>query len=121
MLPQAGTFYETFAAYRRPNSTVFFVRPNDDNFLDEDRGGDNFITVMNSSDDELEKNYIALLLLIIPVLTIFGNALVLISVFREKSLQTTTNFLIASLAVSDFLVAFCVMPFAVYVVVSSLH
>lgn len=64
------------------------------------------------------KNYFALLLLIIPSLTILGNALVVMSIVREKALQTTTNYLILSLAVADFLVAFCVMPFAVYVEVS---
>uniref|UniRef100_A0A914R4K1 G-protein coupled receptors family 1 profile domain-containing protein n=1 Tax=Parascaris equorum TaxID=6256 RepID=A0A914R4K1_PAREQ len=45
---------------------------------------------------------------------VFGNMLVILAVFREKTLQTVTNMLIVSLAVSDFLVALCVMPFAVY-------
>ncbi|KHN70881.1 Dopamine receptor 3 [Toxocara canis] len=57
---------------------------------------------------------VALLLICIPFATVFGNMLVIIAVFREKSLQTVTNMLIVSLAVSDFLVALCVMPFAVY-------
>uniref|UniRef100_A0AC34R6S4 G-protein coupled receptors family 1 profile domain-containing protein n=1 Tax=Panagrolaimus sp. JU765 TaxID=591449 RepID=A0AC34R6S4_9BILA len=56
----------------------------------------------------------ALLLSIIPLVAIFGNALVMLAVYREKSLQTVTNYLIVSLAVSDFLVALCVMSFAVY-------
>lgn len=62
-----------------------------------------------------DKNYFALLLLAIPMLTILGNGLVVMSICREKALQTTTNYLILSLAVADFLVALCVMPFAVYV------
>uniref|UniRef100_A0A7E4VY70 G_PROTEIN_RECEP_F1_2 domain-containing protein n=1 Tax=Panagrellus redivivus TaxID=6233 RepID=A0A7E4VY70_PANRE len=59
------------------------------------------------------RNY-ALILAIIPLMTIFGNALVMLAVYRERSLQTVTNYLIVSLAVSDFLVAICVMSFAVY-------
>lgn len=47
----------------------------------------------------------ALLLAIVPLLTIFGNILVMLAVYREKSLHTVTNFLIVSLAVSDLLVS----------------
>lgn len=36
------------------------------------------------------KSY-SLFLLIIPVLTVFGNGLVILAVFRERSLQTVTN------------------------------
>ncbi|KAI1722606.1 7 transmembrane receptor (rhodopsin family) domain-containing protein [Ditylenchus destructor] len=56
----------------------------------------------------------ALILIIVPLLTVFGNGLVILAVYREKSLQTATNFLIVSLAISDFLVAICVMSFAIY-------
>lgn len=48
----------------------------------------------------------ALILTIIPLLTIFGNGLVILAVYRERSLQTVTNFLIVSLAISDLLVSF---------------
>uniref|UniRef100_A0A915KTT4 G-protein coupled receptors family 1 profile domain-containing protein n=1 Tax=Romanomermis culicivorax TaxID=13658 RepID=A0A915KTT4_ROMCU len=44
-----------------------------------------------------------------------GNGLVIASVLKNRALQTATNFLIVNLAVADFLVALCVMPFAVYV------
>lgn len=47
----------------------------------------------------------ALILATIPLLTIFGNGLVILAVYQERSLQTVTNFLIVSLAVSDFLVS----------------
>ncbi|CAI5456775.1 unnamed protein product [Caenorhabditis angaria] len=50
---------------------------------------------------------------LIPTLAVFGNALVIIAVFRERSLQTVTNMLIVSLAVSDFMVAIGVMSFDV--------
>lgn len=62
--------------------------------------------------------YWVLVLLVIPVLTVFGNVLVVLSVFKEKSLQSVTNYFIVSLAIADIAVAILVMPFAVYVEVS---
>ncbi|KAL1454834.1 hypothetical protein WDU94_008967 [Cyamophila willieti] len=64
---------------------------------------------------EKEKNYWALILIWFPILTIFGNILVIASVYRERTLQTATNYFIVSLALADLLVAVVVMPFAVYV------
>ncbi|KAE9415391.1 hypothetical protein Angca_008631 [Angiostrongylus cantonensis] len=55
-----------------------------------------------------------LLLPLVPTLAVFGNVLVIMAVYKEKCLQTVTNMLIVSLAVSDFLVAICVMSFGVY-------
>ncbi|CAH6792346.1 Drd3 [Phodopus roborovskii] len=54
-------------------------------------------------------SYCALILAII-----FGNALVCAAVLRERALQTTTNYLVVSLAVADLLVATLVMPWVVY-------
>ncbi|CCD83405.1 Dopamine receptor 3 [Caenorhabditis elegans] len=51
---------------------------------------------------------------LVPTMAVFGNVLVIMSVFRERSLQTVTNMLIVSLAVSDFMVAIGVMSFGVY-------
>ncbi|XP_011874158.1 PREDICTED: tyramine/octopamine receptor-like isoform X2 [Vollenhovia emeryi] len=59
----------------------------------------------------------ALILVIVPCLTLFGNVLVILAVVRERALQTVTNYFIVSLAVADLLVAVLVMPFAVYVLV----
>lgn len=64
------------------------------------------------------KNYYALILVVFPFLTLFGNVLVILSVYRERSLQSATNYFIVSLGVADLLVAVLVMPFAVYVLVS---
>lgn len=65
------------------------------------------------------KNYWALGLVVFPILTLFGNVLVIISVCRERALQSVTNYFIVSLALADLLVALVVMPFAVYVLVSA--
>lgn len=63
-------------------------------------------------------NWWALVLVIVPCLTLFGNVLVILAVVRERTLQTVTNYFIVSLALADLLVAVLVMPFAVYVLVS---
>jgi len=62
--------------------------------------------------------YWTLLLLLFPLMTVFGNVLVCLSVIRERSLQTATNYFIVSLAIADIMVAVLVMPLAVYVEVS---
>lgn len=59
-------------------------------------------------------NYYAMLLCLLIFVIVFGNVLVCIAVSREKALQTTTNYLIVSLAVADLLVATLVMPWVVY-------
>ncbi|CAF3402698.1 unnamed protein product [Rotaria socialis] len=59
-------------------------------------------------------NYWAFALIFFPIFTIFGNVLVVVSVYREKSLHTITNYFVVSLAISDITVAAVVMPFAIY-------
>lgn len=69
-------------------------------------------------------NYYAMLLTLLIFVIVFGNVLVCMAVSREKALQTTTNYLIVSLAVADLLVATLVMPWVVYLEVGkqkSLH
>ncbi|XP_039626539.1 D(2) dopamine receptor-like [Polypterus senegalus] len=59
-------------------------------------------------------NFYAMLLTLLIFVIVFGNVLVCMAVSREKALQTTTNYLIVSLAVADLLVATLVMPWVVY-------
>ncbi|XP_012677409.1 dopamine receptor D2b [Clupea harengus] len=70
----------------------------------------------NSTDWEVKHpyNYYAMLLTLLIFVIVFGNVLVCMAVSKEKALQTTTNYLIVSLAVADLLVATLVMPWVVY-------
>ena len=77
------------------------------------------VTCRNGTHNQIgPKDYWALLLFLFPILTVFGNVLVILSVYRERTLQTATNYFIISLAIADLLVATLVMPFAVYAMVS---
>lgn len=62
--------------------------------------------------------YWALSLMVLPVVTVFGNVLVCLSVYTDRNLHTVTNYFIVSLAIADILVGILVMPLAVYVEVS---
>uniref|UniRef100_A0A8K9V828 D(3) dopamine receptor n=1 Tax=Oncorhynchus mykiss TaxID=8022 RepID=A0A8K9V828_ONCMY len=64
--------------------------------------------------EDTECNYYAMLYSLLILAIVFGNVLVCLAVVRERSLQTTTNYLVVSLAVADLLVASLVMPWAVY-------
>ena len=66
---------------------------------------------------EDNKNYWALLVLVLCISVVFGNVLVILSVAKEKSLQNITNYFIVSLAVADLCVAGVVMPFYAYTMV----
>uniref|UniRef100_A0A914XS44 G-protein coupled receptors family 1 profile domain-containing protein n=1 Tax=Plectus sambesii TaxID=2011161 RepID=A0A914XS44_9BILA len=73
----------------------------------------------HSSTDSTDSTKLwALILIFIPIVTILGNLLVIISVLRFKTLHSAINFLILGLAVADLMVALFVMPYAVYVEVS---
>ncbi|XP_067826847.1 D(2) dopamine receptor A-like isoform X1 [Heptranchias perlo] len=76
----------------------------------------NWTVSINGTDAEQKYhyNYYAMLLTLLIFVIVFGNVLVCMAVSREKALQTTTNYLIVSLAVADLLVATLVMPWVVY-------
>ncbi|XP_062970082.1 D(3) dopamine receptor isoform X1 [Cynocephalus volans] len=62
--------------------------------------------------------YYALSYCVLILAIVFGNGLVCVAVLRERALQTTTNYLVVSLAVADLLVATSVMPWVVYLEVT---
>lgn len=62
--------------------------------------------------------YWRLIWFILPLGATFGNLLVIMAVYLERSLQSVTNYFIVSLAFADLFVGLIVMPFAVYVLVS---
>lgn len=53
--------------------------------------------------------------LVIAVLSIFGNLLVCVAIWRNKKLQTITNYFLVSLAVADFLVGALAIPCALII------
>ncbi|KGL80310.1 D(3) dopamine receptor [Tinamus guttatus] len=74
----------------------------------------------NATDHNLPHShaYYALCYCILILAIIFGNVLVCLAVLRERTLQTTTNYLVVSLAVADLLLATLVMPWVVYLEVT---
>ena len=88
------------------NLSVKFSSPNDSN---ADR---QYTTVTG------QKRWIFLGLSILLVWILFGNLLVLISVIGFRHLRTLSNWVIASLALTDFLLAITVVPLSIYQLVS---
>uniref|UniRef100_A0A8C3YPR2 D(2) dopamine receptor n=1 Tax=Catagonus wagneri TaxID=51154 RepID=A0A8C3YPR2_9CETA len=86
-------------------------------WFDDDLERRNWSRPINGSEGKADRphyNYYATLLTLLIFVIVFGNVLVCMAVSREKALQTTTNYLIVSLAVADLLVATLVMPWVVY-------
>lgn len=80
--------------------------------------------LLNGSDVEPDDdegppmNFAMLPMAVLIVCTFLGNALVLIAVYRERSLKSMSNYVIASLALADLLLAVLVMPLSLISVVS---
>jgi len=62
-----------------------------------------------------------LTLSVIPVWIVVGNGLVLLALLMQRHLQNMSNRVIASLAVTDFLLAMIVVPLSIYQLVRALH
>ncbi|ODN03166.1 Dopamine receptor 2 [Orchesella cincta] len=65
----------------------------------------------NAQNPSVYNIWLAVLLSIFCTATVFGNALVVVAVARERYLHSVTNYFITSLAVADCLVGLVVMPF----------
>jgi hypothetical protein len=84
--------------------------------LNESRNvnNNNYSTVQpNDGKDEDINNYWALLALILVFGTAGGNILVCLAIAWEKRLQNVTNYFLASLALTDLMVAVLVMPLGI--------
>ncbi|GMT08566.1 hypothetical protein PENTCL1PPCAC_30740, partial [Pristionchus entomophagus] len=69
---------------------------------------------------EVKRQWLFLLLGIVPIICISGNVMVMLAVWTTKSLQTPTNHLLVSLAVADCIVGAFVMPFSIYLSINDL-
>ncbi|XP_077992664.1 dopamine receptor 2-like [Glandiceps talaboti] len=56
---------------------------------------------------------LAAFLSVLSAIIVFGNTLVILAVYRERYLRTTTNCFIVSLAFADLLIGLVVVPFAI--------
>ena len=93
---------------------IFFLSFRNKSNMSENQSGN-----ITMEMDPQQENYWALVAIVLPVITVLGNLLVIISVKREKCLQTSTNYIIVSLAIADLLVGFLVMPWGIYALVST--
>ncbi|XP_005875451.1 PREDICTED: D(3) dopamine receptor, partial [Myotis brandtii] len=83
-------------------------------YINSTCGTDNF----TGANEARPHAYYALSYCSLILAIVFGNGLVCVAVLRERALQTTTNYLVVSLAVADLLVATLVMPWVVYLEVT---
>ncbi|XP_051986398.1 5-hydroxytryptamine receptor 2A-like [Xyrauchen texanus] len=60
----------------------------------------------------VQKNWVALLISLVIIITVAGNILVIMAVSLERKLQNATNYFLRSLAITDMLLGILVMPVA---------
>ena len=70
------------------------------------------LTGYPSGYDTFEVIVISIAVVFIMAIIIIGNLLVIVAIFSEYTLQCVQNWFVASLAVSDLMLAILVMPFS---------
>lgn len=70
-----------------------------------------------STEELVQKNWAALLILVVVIITVTGNILVILAVNLERKLQNATNYFLMSLAVADMLLGLLVMPVSMVTIV----
>ncbi|XP_055068134.2 5-hydroxytryptamine receptor 2A isoform X1 [Misgurnus anguillicaudatus] len=73
----------------------------------ENRNRSDLLTSMSA-----QKNWLALLISLVIIITVTGNILVIMAVSLERKLQNATNYFLRSLAITDMLLGILVMPVA---------
>ncbi|KAL0190522.1 hypothetical protein M9458_013220, partial [Cirrhinus mrigala] len=73
----------------------------------EDRNRSDLLT-----SEYVQKNWVALLISLVIIITVTGNILVIMAVSLERKLQNATNYFLRSLAITDMLLGILVMPVA---------
>jgi hypothetical protein len=78
----------------------------------------NYTNITNHTELETQRqnekdNYWALLAIFLVIGTACGNILVCLAIAWEKRLQNVTNYFLASLAITDLMVAILVMPLGI--------
>lgn len=99
--PPSSTDYLNFSQ-EDENSTSF--PQNSSNFLEEE-------DLLDESRISPHNVALAVFLSTFCAATVFGNALIVVAVAKERYLHSVTNYFITSLAVADCLVGLVVMPF----------
>lgn len=74
-----------------------------------------------STDVTAAVNWYFIVLGVVPLWILFGNLLVLVAVVSQRHLRTLSNYVIASLAFTDFLLALVVVPPGIYQLVRFRH
>lgn len=70
-----------------------------------------------SKQELVRKNWAALMILFVVIVTVSGNILVIMAVNLERKLQNATNYFLMSLAVADMLLGLLVMPVSMVTIV----
>ncbi len=62
--------------------------------------------------EHVQKNWVALSISLVIIITVMGNILVIMAVSLERKLHNATNYFLRSLAITDMLLGILVMPVA---------
>ncbi|XP_022110448.1 dopamine receptor 2-like [Acanthaster planci] len=107
----SGTTTDRFQTTTMMDSTSFISTT----WLNNSASMVDIVTREPPVEDTLAKDVIVgSLLSVLGLLTVFGNTLVILAIYRERCLRTVTNLFIASLASADFIIGTTVIPFAIY-------